>query len=453
MSKHLPAAARVPVERDNPAVMRYSMNCITCGSCVRACREQVGVNNYYDLEKTGDRAVCTYCGQCVAECPGFSMQPKDSVNAAKAAIADPSKVVIASVSPAVRVSLAEAYGLPEGTLSEGKLSALLRTLGFDRVLDTNFAADLTVMEEASELAARLQNGGPLPMFTSCCPSWVRWAEIFRPEILPHLSTAKSPIGMQGVTVKTWYAKRCGLDPSGIVHAAITPCTSKKAEILRPELNASGTGQDTDLVVTIRELIGWADKENIDFDALQEEPFDDPMGTSSGAGAIFGTTGGVMEAALRTGYYLLNGTNPPAHFLDLTEVRGYEGIREAVVDMGVCALRTAVIHGTANARRFLDRMNETGTTYHFVEVMTCPGGCIGGGGQPKHFSVRGCIPPEKRGEALHEKDRASSIRYAHENPQIRAVYEEYYDAPLSPKAEAALHTGYTDRSAVLSGADL
>ncbi len=453
MSKHSPTHLRVPVERDNPAVMRYSMNCISCGSCARACREQVGVNGAFDLERTGDAAVCTYCGQCVAECTGFAMQPKSSVPAAKAAIADPRKVVIASTSPAIRVSLAEAFGMPEGTMAEGKLVAMLRALGFDRVLDTNFAADLTVMEEASELVTRIREGGPLPMFTSCCPSWVRWAEIFRPEILPNLSTAKSPIAMQGVTVKTWYAEQCGLDPTNIVHIAITPCTAKKAEILRPELNASGAGQDTDLVVTVRELAEWADREGVDFFRLEDAAFDDLMGESSGAGAIFGTTGGVMEAALRTGYYLLHGENPPAHFLNLTEVRGYQGVREATVDMGDMLLNVAVIHGTANAGRFLDAARENGKEYHFIEVMTCPGGCIGGGGQPKHFTVRGCIPPKKRGEALHAKDQAAAIRYAHENPQIRRVYAECYGKPLSEKAETALHTTYTDRSAVLTGARL
>ncbi|MBR2737638.1 MAG: [Lachnospiraceae bacterium] len=453
MSKHSPTRLRVPVERDNPAVMRYSMNCISCGSCARACLEQVGVAGAFDLEKTGDRAVCTYCGQCVAECTGFAMQPKTSIAAARAAIADPSKIVIASTSPAVRVSIGEAFGLPEGTMAEGKLIALLRALGFDRVLDTNTAADMTIMEEASELVRRIREGGPLPMFTSCCPSWVRFAEIFRPEILPNISTAKSPIGMQGATVKTWYAQAEGLDPANIVHIAITPCTAKKAEILRPELNASGAGQDTDLVVTIRELAEWAVREDIDYFALEDDYYDDLMGDASGAGAIFGTTGGVMEAALRTGYYLLNGVNPPARFFELGEVRGYQGVREASVDMGAMTLNVAVIHGTANARKFLDEAAVNGKEYHFIEVMTCPGGCIGGGGQPKHFSVRGCIPPAARGEALRAKDEASAVRCSHENPQIRRIYDEFYGAPLSEKAENALHTYYTDKSAALTGAEI
>lgn len=449
---HLPLSVRVPIEEDNPSIRRWEEKCIRCGLCRDVCTQKMGVHGTYALEDTAGKALCIYCGQCANVCPVESITERDETAAVRRAIADPWSVVVVSTSPAVRVALGEAFGLEPGTFVEGKMVALLRALGADYVLDTNFAADLTIVEEASELVRRLTAGDrPLPQFTSCCPGWVHFAELYYPELLPHLSTAKSPIGMQGATVKTYFAQKMGLDPQRIVHVALTPCTAKKFEIRREELHGAADYhgipgmRDTDQVITTRELARWAREAGIPWESLRDSAYDSVMGRASGAGVIFGNTGGVMEAALRTAYEFLTHTPAPESFYALAPVRGYEGIREAEVSMAEKKLHVAVIYGTANARRFLDGMKEQGTHYDFVEVMACPGGCIGGGGQPKDLLRDGDDTRQRRMAGLYRRDGAMALRKSHENPDIQEVYEAFYGRPLSEMAEKMLHTTYTDQS--------
>ena len=332
---HLPLSVRVPIEADNPSIRRWEEKCIRCGMCKEVCTNRMGVHGTYTFQETGGKAVCIYCGQCANVCPVDSITERDECPQVRQAVADPDKVVVVSTSPSVRVALGEEFGMEPGAFVEGKMVALLRALGADYVLDTNFAADLTVVEEASELIRRLtRDEGPLPQFTSCCPGWVYFAEIYAPELLPHLSTAKSPIGMQGPTVKTYFAQNMDLDPQKIVHVALTPCTAKKFEVRREEMHAAADYhgvegmRDTDQVITTRELARWAREAGIDWDTLEDSPYDTLMGQASGAGVIFGNTGGVMEAALRTAYFYLTGRQAPKELLTLTPVRGYEGVREA-----------------------------------------------------------------------------------------------------------------------------
>ena len=453
--KHLPLSVRVAIEADNPSIVRWEEKCIRCGMCKEACANLMGVHGTYTLEQTGGKALCIYCGQCANVCPVDSITERDEAPQVQKAIADPDKVVVVSTSPAVRAALGEEFGMEPGAFVEGKMVALLRALGVDYVLDTNFAADLTIVEEASELIRRItEKDRPLPQFTSCCPGWVHFAEIYAPELLPHLSTAKSPIGMQGPTVKTYFAKQMGLDPRQIIHVALTPCTAKKFEIRREEMHAAADYhgvegmRDTDQVITTRELARWAKAAGIDWNALPDSAYDSLMGKASGAGVIFGNTGGVMEAALRTAYAYLTGQDAPQTLLQLQPVRGYEGVREARVQIGDLTLQVAVVYGTANARTFLQRMKESGKQYHFVEVMACPGGCIGGGGQPKDLMKDADDTRKRRIAALYRRDEAMTLRTSHENPEIKEVYEAFYGKPLSPLAEQILHTRYQDRSDLL-----
>ena len=457
--KHLPLSVRVPIEADNPSIVRWENKCIRCGMCKEACTNLMGVHGSYTLEQTGGKAVCIYCGQCANVCPVDSITERDEVPRVRQAIADPDKIVIVSTSPSVRAALGEEFGMEPGAFVEGKMVALLRALGADYVLDTNFAADLTIVEEASELIRRItQKDRPLPQFTSCCPGWVHFAEIYAPELLPHLSTAKSPIGMQGPTVKTYFAKKMDLDPRQIVHVALTPCTAKKFEIRREEMHAAADYhgvegmRDTDQVITTRELARWAKEENIDWNALNDSAYDSLMGKASGAGVIFGNTGGVMEAALRTAYAYLTDQEAPEALLHLEPVRGYEGVREAQVTIGDLTLQVAVIFGAANARDFLKRMKESGKQYHFVEVMACPGGCIGGGGQPKDLAKNADETRKSRIAALYQRDSSMTLRTSHENPEIKEVYEAFYGQPLSEMAEKMLHTSYQDRSDIIQRKD-
>ena len=451
----MPLSIRVPIEEDNPSILRWEEKCIRCGMCKNACTNLMGVHGTYTLEETGGKAVCIYCGQCANVCPVDSITERDECPQVQQAIADPDKVVVVSTSPAVRAALGEEFGMEPGAFVEGKMVALLRALGVDYVLDTNFAADLTIVEEASELIRRItQEDRPLPQFTSCCPGWVHFAEIYAPELLPHLSTAKSPIGMQGPTVKTYFAKQMVLDPRQIVHVALTPCTAKKFEIRREEMHAAGDYhgiqgmRDTDQVITTRELARWAKAAGIDWAALEDSAYDSLMGKASGAGVIFGNTGGVMEAALRTAYAYLTGQSAPQSLLRLDPVRGYEGVREAQVTIGELKIQVAVVYGTANARRFLEHMKGSGKQYHFVEVMACPGGCIGGGGQPKDLMKNADETRKSRIAALYQRDGSMELRSSHENPQIKAVYEAFYGEPLSELAEQMLHTTYQDRSDII-----
>lgn len=452
MPEHLPLSVRVPIEEDNPSICRKEELCVKCGQCRVVCTNDIGVHGTYSFEQTGGKAICIHCGQCANVCPTASITEVYEYQAVKAAIADPEKIVIVSTSPSVRVALGEEFGMPKGSFVQGKMVALLRALGADYVLDTNFAADLTIVEEASELVRRItEKDKPLPQFTSCCPAWVKFAETYYPEMLPHLSTAKSPIGMQGPTIKTYFAQKMGIDPEKIVNVALTPCTAKKFEIRREEMNAAGKSlgipemRDMDYVITTRELALWAKEAEVDFASLEDSGYDRFMGEASGAGVIFGNTGGVMEAALRTAYSYMTGEVPQSVLFDFKPVRGYEGIREASLDVKGMTVKVAVVYGTANARKLIDLIKSGEREYHFVEVMTCPGGCIGGGGQPKDFMADDDDSRKARIASLYQRDADLPIRSSHENTEIKELYEDFYQKPLSGLAKEMLHTMYQDRS--------
>lgn len=450
MSKHEYYDVRVPIEEDNPSLKRIESLCIKCGACKNVCEQEISIANHFSLEKTLDTAICIHCGQCINVCPTGALVEKQEWMEVEQAIHDPNKIVIAMTSPSVRVALQEEFGGTPGEYKEEEMVGALRALGIDLVLDTTFAADLTIMEEASELLDRIQHHKPLPQFTSCCPAWVKFVETYAPELLPHISTAKSPIGMFGPMIKTWYAEKQGIEPASIVTVALTPCTAKKFEIRREEMcdaakeSGLALGQDTNQVITTRELANWMKAKNLDLAHITPSTYDSLMERGSGAGVIFGGTGGVMEAALRSAYTMLLGKTPPENFLSFTTLRGLEGIKTATVDFDGTDVRVAVIHGTDNARRFLDEMKED-SSYAFVEVMTCRGGCIGGGGQPKHLGENPDFIREQRAKGLYDKDASMQLRYSHENPDIIRVYDEYLKQPLSSLAHSLLHTSYMDRS--------
>lgn len=455
MSKHLFLEKRVPIEEDNPAIMLIEDKCIKCGLCKKMCTDFISVQGHYDLEATNDHAICIHCGQCASVCPVNSIVERNEYDKVKEAIKDPEKIVVISTAPAVRVALGEEFGLEQGTFVQGKMVSLLRKLGADYVLDVNFSADLTIMEEASELIERITSGSKhLPQFTSCCPSWVEFAETFYPELIPNLSTTKSPIGMHGATIKTYFAKKMGIDPKRIVNVSVTPCTAKKFEIRRDEMNSAGKYQgmeemrDTDYVITTRELAEWAKKEEIDFLALEDSEFDRIMGESSGAGTIFGNTGGVMESALRTAYEFITKEKAPAAFFELEPIRGMEEVKEATVRIGNYTLNVAAIYGTGNMRKFLEQLKHSKKKYHFIEVMTCPGGCIGGGGQPKHRKPQMDGVRKSRVAGIYNRDKEMTIRTSYENEEIKALYQEFYGQPLSELSEELLHTKFVDRSEML-----
>lgn len=455
MTKHTLLEKRVPIELDNPAITLIEDKCIKCGLCKKICTDYITVQGHYNLVLTNDQAVCIHCGQCASVCPVDSIVEKKEYDLVKEEVANPDRIVIFSAAPAVRVALGDAFGLAEGSFVEGKMVSLLRALGADYVLDVNFSADLTIMEEANEFIERLiSKDKPLPQFTSCCPSWVEFAETFYPEILPNLSSTKSPIGMHGATIKTYYAKKMGIDPKRIVNVVITPCTAKKFEIRRDEMNSAGQYhknaemRDNDYVITTKELIEWAKEAEIDFENLEDTSFDNLMGESSGAGLIFGNTGGVMEAALRTSYELIMKEKAPEDFFELTPVRGMQEVKEASVTIGGKMLNVAVIYGTGNVRKFLAKMENGQKQYHFVEVMTCPGGCIGGAGQPKHKKPRMNAVREARVASIYEQDQKKEVRSSHENSEIKALYKEFYQKPLSELSEKLLHTSFMDRSDIL-----
>ncbi|MEG2110603.1 MAG: [FeFe] hydrogenase, group A [Clostridium sp.] len=460
MSKHLSTNIRVAIESDNPSICRHEEKCIKCGMCKDICTDYIGVNNNYSLEDTKDIAVCINCGQCANVCPQSSITEVYDYKKIESVINSGEKIVVFSTSPAVRVALGEEFNMLDGSFVEGKMIALLRSLGADYVLDTNFAADLTIVEEASELLERIKsNNKPLPQFTSCCPAWVKYVETFHPDMIDHISSTKSPIGMQGPTIKTYFAKKMGIDPAKIVNVALTPCTAKKFEIQRDEMNASGKFhnveemRDMDYVITTRELAMWAKEHNIDFNNLENSNYDKLMGEASGAGVIFANTGGVMEAALRTAYSYITNENPPKLFYELETVRGMEGVREATLKINGMDINVAVIYGTKNASDFINKMKNGNKQYHFVEVMTCPGGCIGGGGQPKDTQFKGDSLREKRIQGLYKRDSEMKVRLSHENEEIKTLYKEFYGKPLSELAEKILHTKYFNKSKDLGGINM
>ncbi|MFW5677655.1 MAG: [FeFe] hydrogenase, group A, partial [Acetivibrio ethanolgignens] len=420
--KHMSLDVRVPIEEGNPSIIRKEDKCIKCGMCREVCTQKIGVHGTYTFDQTGGKAVCIQCGQCANVCPPNSITERYEYGAVREAVKNPDKIVIVSTSPSVRVAIGEEFGMSAGSFVEGRMISLLRKLGVDYVLDTNFAADLTIVEEASELIERIvKKDKPLPQFTSCCPAWIKFTELYYPELLPNLSTAKSPIGMQGPTIKTYFAKKMGLDPDKIVNVALTPCTAKKYEIRREEMRdaADYLGKpdlrDMDLVITTRELALWAKEEGLDFDSLEDSSYDRFMGKGSGAAVIFGNTGGVMEAAVRTAYEYITGENAPDPLFQLEPVRGYDGIREASLKIKDMEINVAVVYGTANARKMIERVKKGEKEYHFIEVMTCPGGCIGGGGQPKDLMKDAEQVRKDRIAGLYDQDEKMTLRKSHENP--------------------------------------
>ena len=426
------------------AIIRDPNKCILCGNCVRMCHEvqTVGAIDFTDRGFTASVATpfdkpfaesnCVFCGQCVRVCPVAALTENCEIEAVRAAVASDKHVVV-QVAPAVRIGLGEEFGLDTGALVTGKMAAALRRLGFDKVFDTQFSADLTIMEEGTELLHRVKDGGVLPMFTSCSPGWVKFCEQFYPEFIPNLSTCKSPQEMFGAVAKTYYAEKNGIDPKDIFVVSIMPCTSKKYEKTRPEMN-----QEVDAVLTTRELAKMIKQAGLQFNELPEEDFDHPLGESTGAATLFGVTGGVMEAALRTVYAVVTGSELKDDELELTAVRGLEGVREATIPVGDLNVKIAIATGLGNARALLEKIKAGEADYHFVEVMTCPGGCINGGGQPY---TNDPAFREKRAAGLYESDRSLPLRKSHLSPAVQKAYEEYFGKPNSHKAHDILHTHY------------
>ncbi len=455
--------AKTPVTVDEltPSIVRDTSKCILCGRCIARCQNAHGMG-ILGFENRGFKTIvapaenrslanspCILCGQCVSVCPTGALMEKSEIGNVDAAM-KAGKHVVVQTAPAVRAALGEEFGMPVGTAVTGKMVAALKRLGFDKVYDTNFAADLTIMEEGTELLGRIQNGGVLPMITSCSPGWINYAEYNYGDLLPHLSSCKSPHQMQGAIIKTYYAEKNGIKPEDIFVVSIMPCTAKKDEKEREQMQKDGI-KDVDAVLTTRELARMIKRAGILFERLPDEEFDqDLMGDYTGAGVIFGVTGGVMEAALRTVYFVLTGKEHDA--IKFEAVRGFDGIREASIDINGTVVNVAIAHGMKNAKVLLDDIRAGKSKYHFIEVMGCPGGCIAGGGQP---IVRPCFMPhedddildtfkEKRAQALYSEDERLTLRQSHNNPQIKQLYDEFLGEPNSHKAHELLHTTYAAR---------
>jgi len=434
------------------SIIRDPNKCIMCRRCETMCNEVQTVGVYSAAGRGFHTVVmpafelplietsCTFCGQCLAVCPTGALTEVDNVPEVWKALADPQTVVVVQTAPAVRVALGEAFGLEPGTPVTGKMVAALRRLGFDYVFDTDFAADLTIMEEASELIHRLKHGGRLPILTSCCPGWVKFFEHQFPDLLDIPSSCKSPHEMFGVIVKSFLAPKLGLDPAKVKVVSVMPCVAKKYEAARPELRHRPEIPDVDLVITTRELARMIHEAGIDFNSLPEEDFDRPLGESTGAGVIFGVTGGVIEAALRTAYEWL--TAKPLEKVEFEALRGMDGIKEAVVGIDGLKLRIAVCHGLGNARRILEKIRAGQCEYHAIEIMACPGGCIGGGGQPYHHGNMEIL--KKRATGLYREDRSKHLRKSHENPEVQRLYQEFLSEPYGELAHKLLHTHYVRR---------
>ncbi len=438
---------------DTFPLIRDNSRCIKCMRCVQIC-DKVQDLQVWDVLGTGSRttvgvshnqqiteSACSLCGQCITHCPTGALRERDDtqrLTALNGALSDPEKITIVQVAPAVRAAWGEQLGLTMEQATPGRMVAALKALGFDYVFDTDFGADLTIMEEGSEFLDRLKNkdSHTFPMFTSCCPGWVRFLKSQYPEMTDQLSTAKSPHQMQGAVTKTYFAEKMGIDPDKIYHVSVMPCTAKKHEVDIPNINDSGHGKDVDMVLTTREFARMVRADHIQAAELPEAEFDSPLGTGSGAGVIFGITGGVMEAALRTCYYLVTGSNPDPDAFYM--VRGLDGWKEARIDVDGTTVRVAVVSGLGNARKLIEALKAGTVSYDFVEVMACPGGCSGGGGQPIHDGEE-CAGV--RGDNLYFLDRTNELRFSHENPDIQDLYRDFLEAPLSHKAHELLHTDH------------
>lgn len=448
---------KTPSEIDDSAVhmIRDNSKCILCRRCSAVCENVQGIGVIGPNERGFDTHIgsafnmglgetsCVSCGQCIAVCPTGALSEKDSTGKVFEAIADPKKHVIVQTAPAVRAALGEEFGYPIGTNVEGKMASALRRLGFDRVFDTDFSADLTIMEEAHEFLDRVKNGGVLPMITSCSPGWIKYCEHYFPDMTEHLSSCKSPQQMFGAVAKSYYAEKAGIAPEDIVSVSVMPCTAKKFEIGRDDEAANGV-PDVDISLTTRELARMIRKAGIKFTTLPDEKFDTPLGLSSGAAVIFGATGGVMEAALRTAVETLTGEE--LKNLDFTEVRGTKGIKEASYDVAGMNVKVAVASGLKNAAELLNKVKSGEAQYHFIEIMGCPGGCVNGGGQPQQPGyIRNTVDIRAlRAKVLYDDDKANTIRKSHENPAIKELYESFLGAPGSEKAHHLLHTTYVKR---------
>ncbi len=458
-------------DESTPALMRDSAKCIKCRRCITVCSQiqNVGAlaaqNRGYQtvigpaFAQDLDSVVCVQCGQCAAVCPVGAITERSHIDMVWSALDDPQKHVVVQTAPAIRAALGECFDYEPGTLVTGKMVSALRRLGFDSVFDTNFAADLTIVEEGNELLHRLTKvlkegeEAALPQFTSCSPGWINYAEHYYPEILPNISTCKSPQQMFGAMAKTYYAEQKGIDPKDLVVVSVMPCTAKKFEAQREEMNSSGV-QDVDYVLTTRELGRMINEAGIEFSKLQDDKMDTPLGLSSGAADIFANTGGVMEAALRTAYELVTGRQLPTENLHVQPIAGLDGVKEASLKvenplpdwsfLDGAELKTAVAHGLSNASKVIDRIRSGEAEYHFVEIMTCPGGCIGGGGQPRFTTNEVRM---KRINAIYAEDEGKELRKSHENPAITEIYEKYLKEPLGEKSHHYLHTKYVEREKV------
>lgn len=437
----------------SPSIVRDNSKCIHCRRCIAACQnvQRIGA---IGMSKRGFKSTvgsafgvslanspCVNCGQCIEACPVGALHEKSEIDNVWAAIADPDKFVCVQPAPAVRAALGEEFGLPIGTCVTGKMVASMRRLGFDKVFDTDFGADLTILEEGTELLGRINNGGVLPMITSCSPGWITYCEKFFPEFIPNLSSCKSPHEMTGAMIKSYYAEKMGIDPEKIFVVSVMPCTAKKYEAQRPELVTNGL-RDVDAVLTVREYARMVKTAGIDFVDLDDEEFDSILGESTGAGVIFGATGGVMEAALRTVYEKVTGKE--LKNLDFTSVRGFEGIKEAEIDLNGTKITVAVAHGTGNAEKLLKAIKAGEKNYTFIEIMCCPGGCITGGGQPivNAKTLMSVNVKELRAKVLYDEDAAKPKRKSHENAEVMNLYKEFLGEPNSHKAHELLHTTYS-----------